>query len=143
MQKIYAASIAENINIYQKLNVLDSVVEKKKQNQEQTASLMCQQLGIKSEEEVFKKMVEVFGCANWNVEKKENGYTAKATSCMLAALSKKMGGANPCYGWCLNPMIAMINIVSHGKVDIQNVSIESTLMEGDSCRIQIQIKKIE
>ena len=143
MQKTYAASIAENVNTYQKLKLLDSVVERKKQHQEQTAHLINQQLGIENLEEVFSKMVEVFGCANWSVEKAENGYTAKATACMLAALSKKMGGANPCHGWCLNPMIAMITAVSQGEVTDQNILIKSTLMEGDNCQIQIQIKKIE
>jgi hypothetical protein len=40
-------------------------------------------------------------------------------------------------------MIAMITAVSQGEVTDQNILIKSTLMEGDNCQIQIQIKKIE
>jgi hypothetical protein len=65
------------------------------------------------------------------VEKTEEGYVAIATSCKLCALSKKMGGANPCNGWCLNPMIAMI--AAADKIDAGNLAVESTLMTGDRC----------
>ncbi|MDD2554222.1 MAG: hypothetical protein PHP51_06600 [Desulfotomaculaceae bacterium] len=59
------------------------------------------------------------------------GYIATATS--LCALSKKMGGANPCYGWRLDPMIAMLSAAS--KIDAKSIAIESTLMTGDRCKV--------
>jgi hypothetical protein len=135
LQNTYAASVAETVNTYDKLKVLESIVQRRKERQVQTAPYLNQQLGIESIEDVFYKLSEIYGCANWVVEKTENGYIATATSCKLCALSKKMGGANPCFGWCLDPMIAMLSAAS--KIDAKNITINSTLMTGDSCKISI------
>lgn len=135
LQNTYAASVAETVNTYDKLKALDMIVERRKERQTQTAPYLNQQLGIEKIEDVFYKLSEVYGCANWAVNKTENGYIATATSCKLCALSKKMGGANPCNGWCLDPMIAMISAVS--KIDAQHITIERTLMIGDRCIVSI------
>lgn len=135
LQNTYAASVAETVNTYEKLKALDTIVEKRKERQIQTAPYLNQQLGIESIEDVFYKLSEIYGCANWSVEKTEDGYIATATSCKLCALSKKMGGANPCNGWCLDPMIAMLSAVS--KIDAKYITVESTLMNGDRCKVFI------
>jgi hypothetical protein len=137
MQNTYAASVAETVNTYEKLNVLDSVVERRKERQAQTAPYLNQQLGIQSIEDVFSTLCEIYGCANWTVKKTENGYVAIATSCKLCALSKKMGGANPCNGWCLDPMIAMLS--NAGKIDSKQITVESTLMNDDCCKVAINV----
>lgn len=133
LQNTYAAALAEAVNAYDKMNALETVVAKKKERQAQTAPYMNQQLGVTGVEDVFTKLSEIFGCANWTVEKAEGGYMAKATACKLCALSKRMGGANPCHGWCLDPMIAMIAAAS--KIGPENIAIESTLMTGDCCKV--------
>lgn len=135
LQNTYAASIAETVNTYEKLKALETIVEKRKERQVQTAPYLNQQLGIQSVEDVFYTLSEIFGCANWSVEKTENGYAATATSCKLCALSKKMGGANPCNGWCLDPMLAMITAT--GKIDAGSIAVESTLMAADCCKVVI------
>lgn len=43
-----------------------------------------------------------------------------------------MGGANPCDGWCLNPMIAMIAAIG---VSTESIVVESTLMVADHCKV--------
>mgnify|MGYP001316407773 FL=1 len=139
LQNTYAASIAEAVNTYDKLNVLETIVEKRKERQAQTAPYLNEQLGIESVEDVFCKLSEIYGCANWVVEKTEDGYIATATSCKLCALSKKMGGADPCYGWCIDPMIAMLSGVS--KIDTKHITVQSTLMNDDSCKIIILDKQ--
>lgn len=139
IQNTYAASVAEAVNTYDKLMVLETVVEGRKKRQTQTARYLNQQLGIESFEDVFYKLSEIYGCANWSVEKTEDGYAAIATSCKLCALSKKMGGANPCNGWCLDPMIAML--VDVGKNETINITVESTLMNGECCKVAIHIGK--
>ncbi len=136
LQYVYAASLAEAVNTYGRMNVLDSIVEKRKGRQAQSAPVMNQQLGVSSVEDVFKKLSEVFGCANWTVEQTNDGYTAVATACKLCALSKKMGGANPCHGWCLDPMFAMVSAVS--GISEGDVTVESTLMDGCCCKIVIK-----
>lgn len=138
MQNTYAASIAESVNTYEKLKVLDYVVEKKKERQPQTAPYINQQLGVETVEDVFIKLSDAFGCAEWNIEKLTDGYCATATMCKLCSLSKKMGGANPCNGWCLDPMFAMITAVSGGKIDNDKITVKSTLMDGEGCKVIIK-----
>ena len=135
LQNTYAASVVETVNTYEKLKALETIVEKRKERQVQTAPYLNQQLGIQSVEDVFYTLSEIYGCANWSVKKTENGYAATATSCKLCALSKKMGGANPCNGWCLNPMLAMITAT--GKIDAGSIAVESTLMAADCCKVVI------
>lgn len=137
LQNTYAVSIAETVNTYEKLRALETIVERRKERQAQTAPYLNQQLGIKSAEEVFYKLSEIYGCANWTVEKTEDGYVATATSCKLCALSKKMGGANPCNGWCLDPMIAMLSDVC--KIDSENIIVDSTLMNDDCCKVSVKV----
>ena len=137
MQNTYAASVAETVNTYDRLKVLDYVVEKKAERQSQTAGAMNRMMGITSVEEVFITLADIFGCANWQVEKTADGYAATATACKLCALSKKMGGANVCRGWCLDPMTAMIADLTDGKTSKDQIKVQSTLMEGDMCKVVI------
>lgn len=136
LQNTYAASVAEAVNTYERLNALETVVGRRKERQAQTAPYLNQQLGIRSVEDVFNTLSEIYGCANWAVEKTDDGYIATANSCKLCALSKKTGGANPCSGWCLDPMIAMLSDVI--KNDSKRITVESTLMSGDCCKISIK-----
>lgn len=138
LQNTYAASVAEAVNTYDRLKALDAIVGKRRERQAQTAPYINQQLGVTCIEDVFYKLAEVYGCANWSVEKTDTGFIAAATSCKLCALSKKMGGANPCYGWCLDPMIAMLSAV--GKIDAGCIDVQSTLMSGDCCKVIIHTK---
>ena len=138
LRNTYAASIAETVNTYDRLMVLDTIVESRKERHAQTAPFLNQQLGIETVEEVFGKLSEVFGCADWSVEKVDDGYIATATSCKLCALSKKMGGANPCNGWCLNPMFAMITATT--KIDAGSLVVVSTLMTGDCCKVLVNTR---
>lgn len=136
MQNTYAAATAEAINTYQKLNVLDKIVEGKKDRLAQTAPMINAQIEAEKPEDVFTNMSGVFGCANWTIEQRENGFNATATACKLCALSKQMGGANPCIGWCLNPLSAMIAAID-GNLEFV---AESTLMTGPCCSVEVRRK---
>jgi hypothetical protein len=138
LQYTYAATVAETANTFDKMKVLDNIVARRKARQAQSAPLINQQLGVDTVEDVFNKLSEVYGCANWVVEKTDEGYAAVATACKLCALSMKMGGANPCNGWCLDPMFAMITAVS--GIDGDEILVESTLMSGDCCKVLIKEK---
>lgn len=135
LQYTYAAALAEAVNVYARVNVLNDIVASRKTRQVQAAPQLNSQLGVKTVEEVFARLSEIYGCANWSVEITNDGYTAMATSCKLCALSKRMGGANPCNGWCLDPMFAMIAAVS--GIDSIDMVVESTLMDNDCCRVHI------
>lgn len=136
LQNTYAASVAETVNTYEKLKVLEAIVEKRKERQVQAAPYLNRQLGIQSVEDVFFKLSEIYGCANWSVNKTEDGYVAIATSCKLCALSKKMGGADPCKGWCLDPMVAMVSDVS--GIDGKYITVESTLINDACCKVSVR-----
>ncbi|NCC64319.1 MAG: hypothetical protein EOM15_06660 [Spirochaetia bacterium] len=140
LQNVYAASIAEAVNRYQHFGQLDAVVADKKARQVYTAPYMNEQLTITSVEEVFDRLKEVFGCANWEVESQEGTYKATATSCKLCALAKKMGGASPCSGWCIDPMAAMIMALAEKQGKKAVVAAQSTLMDSASCSVSISIE---
>jgi hypothetical protein len=135
LQNVYAAAIAETVNTYQVLGFLAAIEQRKQERQEQTAPYMLAQLGISTVEDVFSRLSSIFGCANWNVEYEESGYRAVATTCKLCALSKRMGGASPCKGWCIDPMVAMIKALENKA----NVTVESTLMNGSSCSLKVKL----
>ena len=140
MQNTYAANVAETANTYARLNLLDSIVAKKAERQALTAAPMMAMLGIAAPEEVFLSLSDIFGCANWQVEETDSGFCATATACKLCALSKKMGGANPCRGWCLDPMAAMINELTKGSAVF---TVKSTLMEDAQCQVAVTLQKQE
>ena len=137
LQNTYAAALAEAANTFQQLGALEPVVAAKAQRQALTAPVMNAQLGVAAVPDVFTVLSGVFGCANWTVEHTADGYTALATSCKLCALSKKMGGANVCHGWCLNPIRAMAQAADENVWDF---TVESTLMNADCCRVVIRTR---
>jgi hypothetical protein len=47
-----------------------------------------------------------------------------------------MGGANPCSGWCLDPMVAMLTAACN--IDLAHIKVLSTLLSGDCCKVIIQ-----
>ena len=134
LQNMYAASIAETVNTYGKLNMLNYVEDAKNVVLSQTASIINSQLDIQTPEQVITHIAEVFGCANWKIERKMNGFSAIATSCKLWELCKKSGGANPCKGWCLNPMRAMIAANDY-TIDF---SVKSTLRDAEYCQVDLR-----
>ena len=136
LQNTYAASIAETVNTYDKLKVLNTIVESRKKGRHRQ-HLLNQQLGIETGG-CFCRLSEIYGCAHWLVERTDDGYVATTASCKLCALSKKMGGANPCNGWCLDPMFAMISAAS--KVDAESIAVKSTLMTGDCCKVLVNTR---
>jgi hypothetical protein len=136
LQNTYAAAVAESVNNYERLGVLKEIVARRKARQAQTAPYLNGQLGVAKASDVFCKLSEIYGCANWIVEKTQDGYIALASACKLCALAKKMGGANPCRGWCLDPMIAMICAAC--GIGEEDVKVESTLMEGERCKISVK-----
>jgi hypothetical protein len=135
LQNTYAAALAETVNTYAKQGTLDAVVAAKAARQEQTAAAMLAMFGITEPTAVLTVLADVFGCANWQVQATQTGFTAKASACKLCALSKRMGGANPCQGWCLDPMAAMVR-----NLDGRNTfTVRHTLMDSDACEVEVTV----
>lgn len=137
LQNTYAAALAETANTYARLNVLEHVVAAKAERQTQTAETMLGMMGITSADQVFTSLADVFGCADWRTEPTEKGLVATAKACKLCALSKRMGGANPCHGWCLDPMAALIaKLTGHTPGD-GSFNVRRTLMDSDACEVEV------
>lgn len=90
-------------------------------------------------EEVFTQLTAIFGCADWQTERTKEGLSAKTTTCKLCALSKRMGGASPCKGWCLDPMIAMLEFIAKREGMNASVKVEGTLMEHEECTLIVTL----
>ena len=137
LQNTYAAALAETVNTYAKLGALDNVVSAKAARQDQTAAAMLAMFTIREPGQVFTALAGVFGCANWQVRGTDTGLVATASACKLCALSKRMGGANPCRGWCLDPMAAMVK-----KLDEHACfTAKRTLMDGDACEVEVTLSQ--
>jgi hypothetical protein len=139
LQHIYAASVAETVNTYHGLGQLAAIETKREARQAQSAPFMVQQLDISTMEEVFTQLTAIFGCADWQTERTNEGLSVKATTCKLCALSKRMGGASPCKGWCLDPMIAMLEVIAKREGVNASVKVEGTLMEHDQCTLVVTL----
>lgn len=139
LQNTYAAALAETANTYARMNVLERVVATKAERQEQTAKAMLNMMGIASADEVFTTLAEVFGCADWHTAPTKNGFIATAKACKLCALSKRMGGANACQGWCLNPMAAMVAKLAGREVGDGMFTVRRTLMDSDACEVEVAL----
>ncbi len=139
LQNVYATAIAESVNIYANAGILPGVEAQKKARQVQIAPYMIRQLGIVSIDEVFTRLSDIFGCANWVVEKDSEKIVAHATTCKLCALAKKMGTASPCNGWCIDPMTAMIQTIATNEGYTAFIETNSTLMKDSACKLTITV----
>lgn len=134
LQMAYAGVLADAVAQYDKEGVLESVTERKRQYQMATGAMMTKQFGVSKPEEAFTKLVEVFGCANWQITPNGDGFTAESASCMLCGMAKKMQGASPCNVYCLNPMEAMVKGVDPGA----EFETMETLWDGAKCQVRVK-----
>lgn len=79
-------------------------------------------------------MQNTYGCANWVCIDMENGFKAVATSCMLCAISKKMGQFSPYQIHCLSPIEAMLK----GVVPDVEFTVTDTFWNCDKCRVVVK-----
>jgi hypothetical protein len=133
LQMSYAGVLADAVAQYDKEGVLEKVTERKRQQQMAAGAMLARQFGASEPQEVFHRLVEVFGCANWQITPHEEGFSAEATGCTLCAMAKNMQGASPCAIYCLNPMEAMIK----GLAPDAEFEVEATLWEGAKCRVRV------
>ena len=137
LQMFYAGALADSVLRLGKEGVLEKVITEKKQEQMEGGKMRAAQLGIQSPKEVFEVLPEIFGCANWNVLQTAEGFEAKATSCMLCALSKKLGTESPCNIYCLDAMEGMVKGIDENA----EYKVVSTLWKENECKILVQTDK--
>lgn len=139
LQAVYAGALADSVLRLGNEGVLEKVTKQKRNEQLACGKARAAQLGIASPEEVFIKLSDLMGCADWSVaaDADGSGFSATATRCMLCSLSKRMGTQSPCRIYCLDPMEGMIKgLRANADFDVQ-----STLYEGSQCRVLIKDSK--
>lgn len=139
LQAVYAGALADSVLRLGNEGVLEKVTKQKKGEQLACGRARAAQLGIASPEEVFTKLSDLMGCADWAVaaDADGGGFSATAARCMLCSLSKRMGTQSPCRIYCLDPMEGMVK----GLRADADFEVQSTLYEGSQCRVLIKDSK--
>ena len=83
LQVIYAGALTDSVLRFGNEEILNKVTLEKREEQMKTGKYRAAQFGIEKPEEVFLKLSELFGCANWVVENENESLNAEATRCML------------------------------------------------------------
>lgn len=138
LQVIYAGALADSVLRLENEGVLEKVTEQKRKEQLMSGKARALQMGISSAEEVFSKLSDIMGCADWTIESDGagSGFTANASKCLLCGIAKKIGTQSPCRMYCLNPMEGMVK----GIVENVSFDVQSTLYESTQCRVVIGVE---
>jgi hypothetical protein len=134
LQAIYAGALADCVLRMGNEGVLEKVTLLKRSEQMAGGKVRAAQMGMTSPEEVFAKLSDLMGCANWTTLPNEgDGFTATASRCMLCAIAKKLGAQSPCRIYCLDPMEGMVKGLDENTV----WDVQSTLYESSQCRVAV------
>lgn len=135
LQMIYAGVLADTVLRLGSEGVLEKITQQKRNEQLLNGKLRAAQMGMTNEQEVFIKLTELMGCADWSIapNKDDSGFTATASRCLLCAIAKKMGTQSPCHIYCLDPMEGMVK----GLNEHAGFYVERTLYEDSQCCIKI------
>lgn len=91
LQMIYAGALTDFVLRMGKEGILEKVTLEKREEQMLNGKIRAAQFGIEKPEGVFLVLSDLFGCADWTVERNDEGIKAQATKCMLCAMAKKPG----------------------------------------------------
>jgi hypothetical protein len=133
LQAAYAGALADAVLRMNRYGILPKVTEEKRSEQMRTGKAKAAQFGITRPEEVFSRLTEIFGCANWEITAAAGGFSAETKSCKLCAIAKSIGAPGPCDAYCLDPMEGMVKGLAPG---VQFAVIE-TLWDGSKCRVEV------
>lgn len=134
LQLFYAGVLADSVSNYNKAGILGQVTETKLAQQKIAAPAQLKQLEINSPEELFESFSRIFGCIEWNMSKDGNAISACGNSCLLCSIAKKMGTAQPCHIYCINPFRALAEALNPSF----SLEVCETLWEGEKCRFVLK-----
>jgi len=139
VQMIYAGALADMTLRMSNTGVLEKITQEKREEQFATGKSRALQMGITKPEEVFTRLSDLMGCANWQIEKNDHEeFRAIAKGCALCAIAKRIGAPSPCNPFCLNPMEGMVI----GLDPNAGFCVEETLYEGNECRVFVSSQAI-
>lgn len=134
LQLMYAGVLVDAVRQYGSFGILEEVTEKKRIEQELAARDQVSRLGIRTPEDLFTVLPEIFGCAAWNPDASGPVFRVETRSCLMCALAKRLGAPAPCSIYCINPSRALAAAlpVPH------SLTVKSTLWEGSSCVFELE-----
>jgi len=134
LQTLYVGVLADTVKNYHQEGILENVAQNKKQIAAAMGKQHIQFLGILEPVDVFTRVSEIVDCAAWEIEKQEDGFSALARSCKLAAACKKMNAGNPCNIFCLYPLEGMLKaLVPTARFDVK----ETLYKDSAPCRVNV------
>jgi hypothetical protein len=137
LQTTYAAQLADSAKRLHDAGALEATTAQKRAEQLACGAARAAQMGVDEPREVFTRLAELFGCADWTIAEAADGFVATATHCLLCALAKRMGAPSPCHIDCLDPMEGMIR----GLVPEARFDAEETLYDGGRCRVSVALPR--
>jgi hypothetical protein len=135
LQTTYAAQMADSVKRLGDAGALEATTAQKRVEQLATGAGRAAQMGICEPREVFTRLAELFGCADWTIEEAADGFAATASHCLVGALAKRMTAPSPCRIGCLDPMEGMVL----GLVPTARFEVEDTLFDGTRCRVKVTL----
>jgi hypothetical protein len=135
LQVTYAAQMADSVKRLHDAGALEATTAQKRAEQLASGAGRAAQMGIGEPREVFTRLAELFGCADWTVEEAADGFVASASHCLLCALAKRMGGPSPCRIGCLDPLEGMVR----GLVPEARFAAAETLFDGGRCLVKVTL----
>lgn len=133
LQLTYANVLADATAQFGEEGILEIVEVRKRREQLESGAIKAAHFDISTARQVFTKLSSVFGCANWQIDQRDDGFAAKSKSCVLCGLAKQKKAPSPCRLYCLDPMEGLVKGVEPGC----KFTVESTLWTGDECRVVV------
>ena len=133
LQLFYAAVLADATDNYERFGISDAVADKKAAEQMVMARGQRVQMGIETPEQLFTTFSDIFGCIKWEVTVTPGLVAGEGAGCLLCAIAKKKGTAQPCRMYCINPMRAMAASLEPSC----KLTVKETLWDGSMCRFEI------
>ena len=99
LQMIYAGALADTVKRLGNEGMLEKITQQKRSEQLASGKMRAAQMGMVQEQDVFIKLADLMGCADWSIAEHgdNSGFTATASRCMLCAMAKKFGAQSPCH----------------------------------------------
>mgnify|MGYP001019767780 CR=1 FL=1 len=133
LQTAYAAALVDAVSRFDEAGVLQEVVERRRRHR--GGAQACRFFGVTTPREVFTRLTELFGCAAWELEEEDDGFTAVTKGCRMHHLAARTGAPSPCELYCLEPMRDLLGALAPGA----RFEVEETLAAGDCCRVRVRL----
>jgi hypothetical protein len=133
LQLVYAASLIDSLSTYTARGITQEIEQDKRALQRAKAKQTIPMLGIQTNEDVFHRLSDLFGCARWNTVPTDDGLLVTTSSCMLCALAKRQGTDAPCNLYCIDPIEGLLHTLN----DTTTLTVEDTLWTGSECRFRV------